>query len=114
MTRHQRLQSYCAAPERNLKPTKLFGEIDSVPRAFLDSVIQYSPEVGGSPAMYEIRFAEKTLRLTPWELVTHVLGNTPAGSSWRLTYFDAIRLVEAGTAHFCIMRSGLPIRVDSC
>ena len=64
-----------------------------------------------SAAIYEIRFVEKTLRLTPWELVTYLLGNTPDGSCWRMKYFDAIRLVEEGTAHFYIMRTGLRIEL---
>src|SRR5450759_3179549 len=64
-----------------------------------------------SPALYYVRSVEKTLRSTPWELVTHLLGNTPNSSNWRITYFDAIRLVEQGMAHFYITRAGLPIEL---
>ena len=78
---------------------------------FICSAVQYAPEVGVSPAIYEIRFVEKTLRLTPWEFVTHLLGNTPDGSRWRMVYFDAIRLVEEGIARFYIMRAGRPIEL---
>lgn len=54
---------------------------------------------------------EKALRQTPWEQVTHLLGNRPDGSSWRISYFDAIRLVEDGTAHFHITRANLQVEL---
>src|ERR1700694_416390 len=60
-----------------------------------------------SPFDYQVRFVEKSLRLTSWELVTHLLGNRSDGSSWRMTYYDAIRLAEEGIARFYIMRAGL-------
>jgi hypothetical protein len=95
----------------NLNLSKLFEETDSVHPAFICSAVHYPPEVGLSRAIYEIRFVEKTLRFTAWELVTYLLGNTPDGNSWRMTYYDAIRLVEEGKAHFYIMRAGLPIEL---
>jgi len=58
------------------------------------------------PVDYQVRFVEKTLRLTPWEYVTDLLGNRPDGSKWRMTYLDAIRLVEDGAARFYIVRAG--------
>src|ERR1700730_18404932 len=64
-----------------------------------------------SPFDYQVRFVEKSLRLTSWELVTHLLGDKPDGSGWRMTYCDAIRLVEEGTARFYIMRAGHPIEL---
>jgi hypothetical protein len=64
-----------------------------------------------SPTIYYVRFVEKTLRLTPWELVTHLFGSTPDGGSWRMTYFDAIRLVEDGTASFYVTRGSLRIEL---
>jgi hypothetical protein len=63
------------------------------------------------PVNYEVRFVEKTLRLTPWELVTHLLGSKPDGSTWRMTYYEAVRRAEAGTAHFYIMRGGVAIQL---
>src|SRR3984893_5024270 len=64
-----------------------------------------------SPFDYQVRFVEKSLRLTSWELVTHLLGNRSDGSSWRMTCYDAIRLAEEGIARFYIMRAGLRVEL---
>jgi hypothetical protein len=61
------------------------------------------------PVEYQVCFVEKTLRLTPWERVTHLSGNTSDGHLWRMSYYDAIRQVEEGTALFYIQRDGIRI-----
>jgi hypothetical protein len=60
---------------------------------------------------YEVRFVEKTFRLTPWESVTHLLGTKADGSTWRMTYYEAVRRAAEGTAQFYIMRGGVAIQL---
>lgn len=64
------------------------------------------------PVEYSILFVEKLARSTPWEHVVHIFCRAPNGRLRKMKYYDAIRQVKNGTAHFYVIHKGRSVELQ--